>query len=250
MTTQKYNGWVQVKTIQSKEILSELIDAKEHQLAKLLINATGNGKSYVTEMFKQAKPTHTYVITVGYSYKLVHVIDSILVALGIQRSWAKNMINEKLALITERLLEIIGKGGKPIIILDEAENLQPAVLKAIKELYDAIHLYCAIVLIGTDQILDQILNRRNKNRQSVPQLWRRFRAGTRNITPIDKVRDFRAFFQLYIPDQPNIQDLLIEKCDNYGELHDFLDPFLRYASDSNKPVTEELFLFFHKIKAA
>jgi DNA transposition AAA+ family ATPase len=138
-------------------------------------------------MFHQVKPDHTYVITVGDSFKLIHVLDEILLCLGIHHAAGKGYnAYDKLALIEEKFEQMTkaDRKCKPMIVLDEAENLKPQTLKMIKELYDAIHNHCAIVLIGTEQILDAILNRRNKNRQSVPQLWRRFKAGTRVITPL------------------------------------------------------------------
>ena len=201
MIKKQYAGWENIQTIQSKEILSELLDAKEFQRAKLLISDTGLGKTNSIEMFKRAKPVHTYVITVGDSFKLVHIVDAILKMLGVEgpkNEWragmAKMMINEKLELISEKLATIGNKNGKPVIILDEAENVKPSALKMVKELYDGIHKNCSIVLIGTDQILDSILNRKSKNRQSVPQLWRRFKAGTRYITTLNKARETSNHF--------------------------------------------------------
>lgn len=249
MTTTSYSGWQELQTLQSKEMLSELLDAKEHQRAKLLISDTGLGKTKSIDIFRRTKPENTYVITVGDSYKLIHVVDEILQRLGVSyRNQKVFTIYDKLALIRETLDRMRRtKGCKPIIILDEAENLKPAVLKMIKELYDAIHDYCAIVLIGTEQILDAILNRKNKNRQSVPQLWRRFKAGTRYISPLNRARDFKPFYATYIPTELTLQDLLNDICENYGELYDYLHPFLRYCSDNNKPATEDLFRLFHKI---
>jgi DNA transposition AAA+ family ATPase len=248
MNQKQYTGWVNLQTIQSKEILSELIDAKDHQIAKLLISDTGLGKTNTIQMFQQGKPQHTYVITVGDSFKLIHVVDEIVKALGIANWDDRTTIYEKIRLIQRKLDTFKqDKKCKPIIILDEAENLKPQVLKMIKELYDAIHTYCSIVLIGTEQILDSILNRKNKNRQSVPQLWRRFKAGTRCITPLNKARDFAPFYNQYIPEQRDMQDMLNELCENYGELHDYLEPFLRWSSDNSKPVNEQNFRLFHKI---
>jgi DNA transposition AAA+ family ATPase len=198
-------------------------------------------------------PEYTYVITVGDSFKLIHVLDEILIQLSIHHAVGKGTTAyEKLAVIEEKFeqLKKADRKCKPMIVLDEAENLKPQTLKMIKELYDGVHNYCAIVLIGTEQILDAILNRRNKNRQSVPQLWRRFKAGTRMITPLKKARDFAVFFSNYIPDEKDLQDLLMELCENYGELHDYLEPFLRWCNDSNKPVTEQNFRLFHKIPKA
>lgn len=253
MSKNQYTGWITLQTIQSKEILSELIEAKERQLAKLIISDTGLGKSHTIRVFEKVKPDATYIITVGDSFKLSHVLDEILRHLGIYHALGKGTVAyEKLALIKEKMeaMKKAERKCKPLIVLDEAENLKPQTLKMIKELYDSIHKHCSIVLIGTEQILDAILNRRNKNRQSVPQLWRRFKAGTRVIAPMKKARDFIPFFETYIPEQKDLQDLLMELCENYGELHDYLEPFLVWCNLNNKPVNEQNFRLFHKIPKA
>lgn len=249
MANQKtYTVWEDVPTLQSKEMISELVDAKEHQRAKLLISDTGLGKTKSIEIFKNKLPNHTYVVVVGDSFKLIHVVDEILRKIGVMRYDVRDTIYEKLNAIREKLDDIKReRKAKPIIILDEAENLKPQVLKMIKELYDAIHDYCAIVLIGTEQILDSILNRKHKNRQSVPQLWRRFKAGTKYISALNKARDFKPFFDMYIPEAPDLQDLLNEQCENYGELHDYLHPVLVYCTEQKKAITEDLFRLFHKL---
>lgn len=251
MTPLKYTGWQPVKTIQSKEILAELIEARENQVAKLIISDTGLGKTNTIKLFKATKPDHTYVITVGDSFKINDVLDEILIQMGLykeSKQWElAARIRHKLSEIASALKEINKKGERPIIIIDEAENFKPNSLRMMKELYDYIIESCSIVLIGTEQILDTIFNRRRRNRTGVPQLWRRFKAGTRHITPLDKARDFAPFFKLYIPDESDLQDLLIEQCENFGELHDYLDPLLRYCANNSKPLTEELFRFYHKI---
>jgi DNA transposition AAA+ family ATPase len=248
----KYNGWQDVKTLQTKEILDELIEAKDHQAAKLIISDTGLGKTHTLKLFRHAKPDHTYVIVVGDSFKLADVLDELLMQMGLYKSakrWAQEAtIRYKLSQIKMALRSMRIQNKKPIIIIDEAENLKPNALRMMKELYDAIIEYCSLVLIGTPQILDTIFNRRRRNRTGVPQLWRRFKAGTREVTPLDKVRDFTPFFDMYIPDEEDVQDLLIELCENFGELHDYLDPVLRHCANNNKPLTKQTFLLFHKLK--
>lgn len=247
----KYTGWQVLATRQSKEILTELIEAKESQKALLLISNTGLGKSHTIKLFKKQNPAHTYVITVGNSYKLHDVVNEIVSILGISDRYNSRThhVREKLNSIAEKLQYIQAQGGAPMIILDEAENLMPATLKMLKELYDAVIEYCSVVLIGTEQILDSMLNRKHKNRQSVPQLWRRFKAGTRYISALNKQRDFKQFFDLYIPGDAALQALLIELCENYGELHDYLEPALRRADKKQQPLTEELFRLVHKLPA-
>ena len=246
----KQQHWKNFLTLQCKEILSALEEAKENQKAIMIISPTGLGKTNSIKMFTEANPQDTFVVTVGDSFKLEHVIHSIAMQVGavvVPHGYKAVPHRDKLQAIADRLAEISIGGGQPVIILDEAENLKPSVLKTIKELYDAIIDYCGIVMIGTDQILDSLLNRRNKNRMSVPQLYRRFKAGIRNISALNKGRDFKPFFDTYISNLPGVQALLIERADNYGELHDFLEPVLRQCKTKNVQLTEERFCFFHKI---
>lgn len=242
-----YNGWKDLQTKQSKEILTELMEASEHQKALLLISNTGLGKTNTIKLFMKSKPRYTYCITVGDSFKLIDVVDAILDEMGINHDFLKQQfVKKKIRLIVGKLKEI-ESDVVPIIIIDEAENLKPSVLKMIKELYDAVHDYASLVLIGTEQILDSILNRKNKNRQSVPQLWRRFKAGTRYISPLNKTKDFKPFFELYIPGDAALQALITSLSENYGELHDYLDPLLIKANKQGKEATEDLFRHIHKI---
>jgi hypothetical protein len=36
-------------------------------------------------------------------------------------------------------------------------------------------------------------------------------------------------------------------CTNYGELHDYLEPVLREADETEQPVTEALFRTYHNL---
>lgn len=245
MKQTQFTGWRNIETLQAKEIINELVSAKSFQQAKLIIANTGDGKTNTINIFQNSKSNaqHTYVVTVGDSFRLIDIVDELMELLGIPNEFTKHMVHAKLKLIAEKLKQC----HKPVLIFDEAENLKPQVLKMLKELYDAVFKYCSIVLIGTEQIMDSILNKRHKNRQSVPQLYRRFKAGIRRITPINKARDFAPFFGAYIPNHKDIQDILLECCENYGELHDYLEPVLRYCSEKNKPLTEDLFRMIHKM---
>ena len=246
---QTYNGWQNLPTEQSKDIWYELKSAKQSQKALLLISDTGLGKSNTIKQFAIKNKAHTYTVVVGDSYKLSDVVDAILFELGVHQFEYRTGVRGKLSLIAKKLQEVKAISGKPVIILDEAENLKPSVLKMIKELYDSVIEHSSIVMIGTAQILETIHNKRKRNRQSVPQLWRRFKAGVRYISPLEKARDFTPFFDLHIPDQENLKDLLMEMYDNYRELNNYLDPVLRYASDNGIEVTEELFRMIHNLPA-
>ena len=241
-----YKGWQDVQTLQSKEILAELSDAKNNKTAKLIISDTGLGKTNTIKLFKKLQSVGTFVITVGDSYKLGDVQDAILEQLEVNTYRSGTTVRAKMQLIVDKLREL-SESQKCMIIIDEAENLKPNSLRMMKELYDHIIDYSSLVLIGTEQILETIHNRRRRNRTGVPQLWRRFKAGTRYVSNLKKDRDFAPFFKLYIPDATGLQKLLIQYAENYGELHDYLEPVLRFAAAKSQPVTEELFRIIHKI---
>lgn len=241
----KYNGWQNFPTIQFKEIINELAEAKEEQKALMLIAETGLGKTNAIKRFHEKGGKHTYVFTLGDSYNLLTLLNEVLQVFGLNAHRWKNAKNASLKKISQRLNEIADEGGKPIFILDEAENARIPVLKAVKELYDAIVGKCALVLIGTPQLIVQL--NKKAHGQSVPQLRRRFKAGTRFIADFNKARDMKYFFESFIPGQEDLQDLLISICDNYGELHDYLDPFLRHCERKSIKPTEEAFRLYHKI---
>jgi len=240
-----YTGWQDIPTLQSKEIISELMECKDHCRAAMIISETGLGKTNAIRLFKLAKPKHTYVITVGDTYTLTSMLQELMEKLGLVVYGGKNSKYICLRDISKKLNELGQQGETPLIIIDEAENSKINMLKACKQLYDAVIQNCSIVLIGTNQLIT-VMNKKSES-QSIPQLRRRFKAGTRYISPINKARDFKPFFDLYIPGELDLQDLLMYCCDNYGELHDYLDPVLRYAAGKNESITEKLFRFFHKL---
>jgi DNA transposition AAA+ family ATPase len=241
-----YKGWLNVETLQSKEILAELNDAKNNKAAKLIISDTGLGKTNTIKLFKKVHNAGTFVITVGDSYKLGDVLDALLEQLGITTYRTSITARNKMQLIVDKMKEL-STSLNCVIIIDEAENLKPNILRMMKELYDHVIEYSSLVLIGTEQILETIHNRRRRNRTGVPQLWRRFKAGTRYVSSLKKDRDFAPFFKTYIPTETGLQKLLVQYAENYGELHDYLEPVLRFAAAKGQPVTEDLFRVIHKI---
>lgn len=237
--------WVQLPTLQSKEILSELMEANEEPLAKMIIATTGIGKTNAINQFKSKFPEKTFVITLGESYSRNDMLQEIAEQIGAPVYLGKNSNHRLIRGIAKAFNEMSGR-HTPKIILDEAENARIPALKSIKELYDAISENCSIILIGTEQLLQQFAKK--SFAQSIPQLRRRFKAGTRFITPIKKARDFKPFFDHFIPNQPDIQDLLLIHCDNYGELNNYLHPFLISCQKKGIKVSAEAFKNYHKIR--
>ena len=133
-------------------------------------------------------------------------------------------------------MELKLQGLMPMIIFDEAEYMKQPALCALKELYDNLNKKCALVLIGTDQLIKNIERMRKRNKDGIPQLYRRIKFGIRVLPSIDT--SFKEFLNS-IEDKELVK-FLKSNCDNYGELHDALVPAMREADRIGEPLTEKL----------
>lgn len=224
--------WQTQPTDQMKAALANLQDAKEFGQTSLIIAETGSGKSYVSQMFANKNPHDTFIIKVSNSDNLGDLLDKAIEVLNIPTAKSKS---GKLRAITKQLDLLKSQGYFPQIIWDEAEYMKQPTLCAMKELHDALNGSCSIVLIGTQQLLDNLEKLRKRNKPGIPQFYRRIKFAIRVLPQIDRS------FALFISDLPiSLQTFLKTHCDNYGELHDVLVPALREADRLDEPVSEEL----------
>ena len=122
-----------------------------------------------------------------------------------------------------------------MVIFDEAEYMRQPALCNMKELYDNLNGICSIILMGNDQLTNHLEKMRKKNKDGIPQLYRRIKFGKRELPAIDRTfKEFLKGFEI----TPQVAKFLRENCDNYGELHDVLVTSLREADRTNKPLTE------------
>jgi hypothetical protein len=230
----KKQYWGTVQTVQFTGVISSLEAAKKTGRVSVIICDTGNGKTYSVEKFVHLNPQHTYKITVSDAHKLKDILIELMDKIGIPAAYGNA---GKLLAIAERLRQLKRNGHKPQIILDEAENLKLPVIKSLKALYDQCNGYASITLIGTHQLIDDLIKMKKKNKGGVPQFYRRIKA---SIRLINSTCDFAPFFEKFNVERP-LRKLLNELCDNYGELHDYLEPALREADERGEPLTENLF---------
>lgn len=219
------------------EMFTELMDAKANGNMKIIINDSGYGKTYTKVRFKKLHAAQNYGITVSSLHTLRDVLEEIGEALHIN-NFKKSKVAQ-LRQIAAKFRNIKLSGRKPILIIDEAENLKVNTLKMIKALYDAISPYCSIVLIGTEDLIIKIDWLLDHKEPGIRQFYRRFKAGIRVIKNRDKEEIFEDFFEDVADD--NLRKLLCTMCDNIGELHDELEPALRAADGMGVPLTEEFF---------
>lgn len=234
--------WKPIETDQFLDVYSELMDAKINRRMKMIIGSTGCGKSYTVNRFKLENPSNTYIITVSSLYRVGNILDELGSILGVKLPHYNVYKSNKIA---AKLRSLHNFNKQPVLIIDEAENLSLHALKMLKGLYDAIKDYCSIVLIGTRQLIVKIERLKDNDAEGMPQFYRRFKAGIRHVTEIEKNEMFAPFLE-------NVEDeklrvLLTNLSDNYGELNDYLEPALREADKMNVALTETFFQQLYKI---
>ena len=223
--------WETVETPQMLRTLATLQDAKDFAYTNVLIGETGCGKTYIAELFSRKHPIDLFLITVGQSDNIGDLFDKVLEKIKIPSAKTKS---KKMRDIVAHLKALKLEGHKPMLIFDEAEYMKQPALCAMKELYDNLNGICSIVMIGTDQLIKNIERLKKRNKDGIPQLYRRIKFGIRTLPLIDK--SFKQFLN-GISDSGLVQ-FLRKNCDNYGELHDCLVPAMREADRTGEPLTE------------
>lgn len=229
--TLKKEYWKTVVTPQMQRILVSLQVAKENGETNLIIGETGCGKSYVCDLFRRKYPADTWIVTVSQTDNITDLIEKIITALKLNAE--QRTRTGRLNACIRYLAEKRANGMMPQIIFDESEYMKQAALCAMKSLYDNLHHVCSIVLVGTDQLLTNIETLKRRNKNGIPQFYRRVKFGVRKLEPID--RRFPGFLD-DIKDREIVR-FLRENCDNYGELHDVLVPAMREADITGEPLT-------------
>ncbi|MBR6174427.1 MAG: AAA family ATPase [Bacteroidales bacterium] len=229
--TLKKEYWKTVVTPQMQRILVSLQVAKENGETNIIIGETGCGKSYVCDLFRRKYPADTYIVTVSQTDNIGDIIEKMITALKINVS-AKTR-SGKVSEIIRYLADRRADGQEPQIIFDESEYMKQPALCAMKSLYDNLNRVCSIVLVGTDQLMMHLEQMKRKNKDGIPQFYRRVKFGVRRLEPID--RRFPGFLD-DITDREIVR-FLCENCDNYGELHDVLVPAMREADITGEPLT-------------
>jgi DNA transposition AAA+ family ATPase len=224
--------WAPVATNQMNFMLSVLEDAKDNGYTNLVIGETGCGKTFTTNLFASHNPLDLFVIKVGSSDNLSDLIDKILEKAKIPTAKTKS---KNINGIIKYMQKLKFDGNKPMIVFDESEYMKQPTLGMMKELYDDLAGHCSIIMIGTDELLDNLDKLRKRKKAGMRQFYRRIKFGIRVLPNID--RTFTGFLET-ITDK-KLKAFLQSNCENYGELHDCLVPAMREADRIGESLTED-----------
>jgi DNA transposition AAA+ family ATPase len=221
--------WKIRNTPQMLETLAILQDARENAVTRVVIGETGCGKSNTLALFKKKNPADVFIVVVGSEDTLNDLINKVCRALKVPVRGSKS---SRIREVSRALIALKENGRKPTLVFDETEYMRTAALCSIKEFFDYLLKKAAIVLIGTQQLVDNIEKLRKRDAKGIPQLYRRIKFGYRYLRPIN--RNFTDFLE-DIKDK-RLRDWLQDNCANYGELHDVLVPCFKESERLEHPL--------------
>lgn len=238
------NYWETKATDQFLRILATLEDARKFGSTNVIIGETGCGKSYACDLFQKKYRQDVFIIKLGQSDKIGDVLDKTIEALkmpvrsNVKLEGSKQTASKsnKIRRIIQYLQKLKLEGFNPTVIWDESEYMNIATLCAIKEFYDALRKVAALILIGTEQLLDNLERMKRSNKQGMPQFYSRIKFGIRELKPID--RKFVMFLDNV--EDKSVKDFVKTNCENYREVHDLLVPAMREADVMNIPLNVDL----------
>ncbi len=225
------NYWPVRPTVQMSQMLGTLEDAKRYGYTNIVIGQTGCGKSHTLDLFIRQSPLDSFKVTVGSTDTIADLLDKMLDALKLPQGKSKS---KKIGDVIKKLRDMRRDGLQPFFAFDEAEYMKQATLCNMKELHDHLNGHCGLILVGTDQLVTKLDKLRKKNRDGIPQFYRRIKFGIRTLRAIDTT--FKPF-TAEIEDKKLVKFLQMN-CENYGELHDVLVPAMREADRTGEPLTE------------
>lgn len=231
--------WSLVMTREFKLAVGELENAQRNTLCRTIIMPPGFGKSHSLEKFDIRFPHHNYTVVIHAAMTLRDVIEELTEMMKLPMT---GNVSRKIREVIIKVRDLKKAGHKVTIKFDECENMNPQTFRAIKGLWDGLYKdkHCSLVLVGTPQLLQMLESARKRDVSGAPQLYRRLKAGIR-IIPVDLQAGLTLFFnQLGITDVA-LQKRLRALCENYGELHDFLEPAIRMADERGEELTDAFF---------
>lgn len=237
----KKGYWQKFETEQYLDIESAFVEAKTGATVKTVIGGTGSGKTFTAEEMKIKYPVGTFVMRCAGDYNAWNFIHYMAEILGIKD--AENMSKAKVRKAIEKRIKTLYEAGqRPILVLDEAENLKLPAWERVKSIYDNVKELCGFMIMGTPNWYRKMKRQRDNERDIVPQIFRRFMSGLKTVhlsrVSESDVKDICK--EIGINDR-YVVNKVCDDVDNYGDLHDTILVLQRAAAAQGCKINRELY---------
>lgn len=233
--------WRTFETEQYLDIENCFIEAKTGAAVKAVIGSTGTGKTFGVQRMRDKYPLGTFIITCANDFNLRDLIRYIAVEVGV--SVADDMSQSRIRkAVEQKLRQLYEYDIKPILVFDEAENLQLPAWGRIKSLYDNLKGMCAFMVLGTPNWYDRIKNMSDTTKGIAPQIFSRFLSGNKTtfLTEVGNEEMTNLCQEVGVTNQFVI-NRICKTITNYRDLNDTLVSLQRAAEAQGCDIDLELY---------
>jgi hypothetical protein len=213
--------WHTVKTDVFLKIEEDILFCKQNSKAMMFVDDCAIGKTYTAKYLAKTLP-NCYYVDCSQCKTKSEFIRLIAMRIGVDH---KGSLIE----ITETVKYWLNGSEKPIVILDEAGDLNTCAFLTIKELWNATEGACGWYMMGADGLRAKIDRGFNNKKLGFAEIFSRFSERYSSIVPIGK-EDKRQFYGKLISDvlyanmndsERRELDQIVKRClvnDNRGRL--------------------------------
>jgi DNA transposition AAA+ family ATPase len=156
-------GWQAAQTANFQIVQMLCKEAQDTQTSKAISYNPASGKTFAAKYFAANTPNVFYVGAVGDMGK-TQLLKQLCKVLGLS-------IQTRLHEMLDSIIEALNSLEKPLLIIDEFDELQDSAMRVFKDLYNSCTL--GVVIIGGQHLKLRITKGCNKSKQSYQEIFSR-----------------------------------------------------------------------------
>lgn len=183
--------WNVARTVVFEAISQDIMFCKEHSKAMILVDDCAIGKTFTAKQMAKHIKNCFYVDCSQYKTKQAF-IRGLARTIGVDDK-------EKYLHVKNNIKYALKVFEKPVIILDEAGDLEYTAFLELKELWNATESYCGWYMMGAEGLRSKIERGINNKKVGFREIFSRYSDRFLKITPNDRQERY-LFYQKLIHD--------------------------------------------------
>lgn len=176
--------WNIANTRVKREIDAQLAACKNYSFTAILCDDAGIGKTFACKAYA-AKMPHVYYIDCSNSRTRIRLIRAIGKVVGVDT-------NDRADEVFENAMYVLRQTERPLLIFDEAGDLEDKAFLELKRLYNNLEGICGFYIVGADGLKRKIEKGEAAKKVGFTEIFSRFGKKFTKIIPVEREskRDF------------------------------------------------------------
>ena len=171
--------WRTAKTPTYKTIYTQLKACQDNSISAMMIDEAGVGKTHAAKEYVKHNANAVYIDCSQVKSKQLLIKE-------ITKKFGVNIKGRYAEVYRDLVFYLNTCDNPPLIILDEAGDLQYAAFLELKALWNATEMQCGYYMMGADGLRNKIERNINNNKVGYTELFRRFGGRFQQSSPIGK----------------------------------------------------------------